>query len=115
MGLVIGQVAIDTSDPQRLAKWWVEQVSGKITIDTGNYVFVSTESGANLCFQKVAEPTPGKNRLHMDCFATDVTAEVERLLAAGATLVANHETTEGFAWTVLADPDGNLFCVVPAE
>jgi predicted enzyme related to lactoylglutathione lyase len=44
----------------------------------------------------------------------DVDAEVARLVAAGAGFVAEHEA-EGFAWTVLADPDGNQFCVVPTE
>jgi hypothetical protein len=43
-----------------------------------------------------------------------VASEVAKFLAAGAEFVAQHEV-EGFSWTVLADPDGNQFCVCPAE
>ncbi|GAA2382949.1 hypothetical protein GCM10009855_23890 [Gordonia cholesterolivorans] len=64
-----------------------------------------------IAFQKVADPTPGKNRIHLDLRADDRTAEVERLIAAGATLVAERSMGDGFAWTTLADPDGNQFCV----
>ncbi len=58
--------------------------------------------------------TPGKNRLHLDLAGPDRQAEVERLVAAGANLVAEHSLDGGFTWTVLADPDGNQFCVAAA-
>jgi predicted enzyme related to lactoylglutathione lyase len=117
VSVTIRQVAIDTADPQRLADWWAEQTGGVVYADLGQYVMVgigSRENGFSLCFQRVDEPTPGKNRLHLDCSATDVDAEVRRFVAAGAKLVRQHKT-DGFAWTVLADPDGNQFCVVPAD
>ncbi|MDR1213884.1 MAG: VOC family protein [Propionibacteriaceae bacterium] len=114
MSVKISGVTMDTLDPQRLAQWWADQIDGQIAADLGGVVFVSTESGVNLCLQRVPEPTPGKNRLHLDCTTTDVESEVAKFLAAGAELVAQHEV-EGFAWTVLADPDGNQFCVCPAE
>jgi predicted enzyme related to lactoylglutathione lyase len=113
MSVTISQVAIDTTDPQRLAKWWAEQTDGVIYADLGNFVMVgigSRENGFSLCFQKVNEPTPGKNRVHLDCSATDVDAEAQRLVAAGAAFVAKHEV-DSFAWVVLADPDGNQFCL----
>ncbi|MDR1264304.1 MAG: VOC family protein [Propionibacteriaceae bacterium] len=117
MSVTIRQVAIDTSDPHRLANWWAEQTGGVIYADLGQYVMVgigSRENGFSLCFQKVDEPTPGKNRVHLDCCAADVDAEAARLVAAGAAFVASHEH-DGFAWTVLEDPDGNQFCVVPTN
>jgi hypothetical protein len=53
----------------------------------------------------------GKNRLHLDLYTSEPDAEVERLLALGATCHArNVEPDDDF--TVLADPEGNLFCVV---
>lgn len=58
----------------------------------------------------MADPTPGKNRLHLDVAAEDVDAEVVRLLEAGATHVSDQEMP-GFRWVVLAYPDGNQFCV----
>jgi predicted enzyme related to lactoylglutathione lyase len=117
MSVTINQVAIDTTDPQRLAAWWAEQTGGVIYADTGTFALLGVgtkENGFSLCFQKVEEPTPGKNRLHLDCSAADVEAETDRLVAAGATFVASHEN-DGFAWTVLADPDGNQFCLIPAK
>ena len=66
--------------------------------------------GPGLAFQKVDDPTPGKNRVHIDFTAADVEAEVKRLVDLGAS-----ETGRGnfgdFGWVVLADPDGNAFCV----
>ena len=54
-----------------------------------------------------------KNRVHLDLTPTDRTRdeEVERLLGIGATLVADHRRPDGTGWVVLADPEGNEFCV----
>jgi predicted enzyme related to lactoylglutathione lyase len=68
-----------------------------------------------LGFQKVADPTPGKNRLHLDLHVdTDLDATVRELLAAGATLVGDRGD-ESFRWITLADPQGNQFCVAGGE
>ena len=67
-----------------------------------------------LAFQKVSDPTPGKNKLHVDFAAADLDAEVDRLVAAGATLVG-HRGDESFRWVTLADPQGNEFCVAQSE
>ncbi|MDR0959106.1 MAG: VOC family protein [Propionibacteriaceae bacterium] len=117
MSLSLRQVAIDTTDPQRLATWWAEQTGGVVYADIGDFIMVGIgdkETGFTLCFQRVEEPTPGKNRIHLDYTSDDVGAEAARLVAAGATHVADH-VNGGFAWTVLADPDGNQFCVLPLE
>ena len=63
-----------------------------------------------MSFQKVEDPTPGKNKLHLDLMAEDVDTEVERLLAVGASLV-ERRGDDNFRWVTLADPDGNQFCV----
>jgi hypothetical protein len=61
--------------------------------------------------QLVPEPRVGKNRLHFDLYAADQKREVERLLGIGATLhPRTPEPDEDFI--VLADPEGNLFCVI---
>jgi hypothetical protein len=107
-------VTFDTTDPRRLAAWWADQTSGQIVADMeGFFVMVALPGGFTLGFQKVGDPTPGKNKLHLDCGSVDPAAEVERLIAAGATFVAKHDEDPTFAWTVLADPDGNQFCVAP--
>ncbi len=53
---------------------------------------------------------PGKNRVHFDSHVPDRLAEVARLVSLGATEVGVHNVP-GLTWTVLADPDGNQFCV----
>lgn len=64
-----------------------------------------------LFFTEVPEPKAGKNRLHPDLTTKDLAAEVARLLALGATHLADH-TEDGTTWATLADPEGNEFDVV---
>jgi hypothetical protein len=70
--------------------------------------------GPQVYFQRVPEDKSGKNRLHICLQPTDRTrdAEVERLLGLGATHAADHREPDGTGWTVLADPEGNEFCVL---
>ena len=69
-------------------------------------------SGWQMCFIAVPDPTPGKNKLHLDFSCPDREAEAERLVAAGARLV-RRDAMDGddYGWIVMADPEGNLFCV----
>ncbi|MCL2467334.1 MAG: VOC family protein [Micrococcales bacterium] len=112
MSISVGMVTFDTTDARALAAWWAEQTGGTVVDEMeGFFVMVTTPTGVDLGFQKVPDPTPGKNRLHLECGSADPGTEVERLVAAGATLVAFHDEIPDFTWTVLADPDGNQFCV----
>ncbi|MDR1823826.1 MAG: VOC family protein [Bifidobacteriaceae bacterium] len=116
MSVSIQMVTFDSADPRPLAEWWAQQTDGNIVADMdGFFIMVHTPGGLNLGFQKVADPTPGKNRLHLDTGASDPEAEVDRLVAAGATLVAIHNEDPTFTWTVLADPEGNQFCVAAMQ
>jgi predicted enzyme related to lactoylglutathione lyase len=63
-----------------------------------------------LLFQKVPEPKPGKNRVHVDLRVEDMAAEIDRLVGLGATVLARRNMG-AFHWTVLADPEGNEFCI----
>jgi predicted enzyme related to lactoylglutathione lyase len=63
-----------------------------------------------IIFQRVPEPKTGKNRVHMDYEAGDRSAEVERLVALGGRIVRELDENEG-RWTIMADPEGNEFCV----
>jgi hypothetical protein len=59
----------------------------------------------------------GKNRLHLDLVPTDRTRdeEIERVLGLGATEVADRRNPDGTGWMVLADPEGNEFCIVRSD
>ncbi|MFT3900549.1 MAG: VOC family protein [Gordonia sp. (in: high G+C Gram-positive bacteria)] len=112
MTISVGMITFDTLDPLPLARWWADQTGGTIVEENeGWFVTVATGEGKPmLAFQKVDDPTPGKNRVHLDLITEDREAEVQRLLAGGATLVARREMP-GLEWVTLADPDGNQFCV----
>jgi len=64
----------------------------------------------DILFQKVPEPKVVKNRAHIDFDAGDMTAEVARLVSLGAGVIAERNLGD-FRWTVVADPEGNEFCV----
>lgn len=110
MTLSIGMITCDTTDPLPLATWWADALGGQV-VDPyeGGYVLV-VGGPVMLAFQKVDDPTPGKNRLHLDLSASDLDPEVDRLVASGATLV-ERRGDDSFRWVTLVDPGGNEFCI----
>lgn len=110
MALKVEMVTFDCSDPAKLAGWWAEQFDGTTReLLPGEFVVVARTDGPRLGFQKVPDPAPGKNRVHLDFTTKDLDAEVLRLVAAGASEVGRHQVGESFRWVVLADPEGNAF------
>lgn len=111
MALTLGMITTDTTDATSLSTWWAEQTGGTVVeTNDGWFVVVRPPGGPLLAFQQVEDPTPGKNRLHLDLGAPDLDAEVERLTGAGASVVAQREMGD-FRWVTMADPAGNEFCV----
>ncbi len=108
-------LTIDCIDPERLARFWTEALGYSDVGQAGEFwpLFPSAESEPVIVLQKVAEPKSGKNRMHLDIHVDDLDAEVERLRSLGARN-AHHERHEGHGhtWFVMADPEGNEFCVV---
>lgn len=113
--MTVGMISFDTTDAASLAAWWAKHTGGTAEDQSGGggwFVTVDAPGMPTLGFQKVADPTPGKNRLHLDLGSSDPAAMIAALTADGATLVAEHTIPGGdFSWTVMADPDGNQFCV----
>jgi len=115
MALNVEMVTFDCADPVQLAQWWARQFDGETQeLIPGEFIAVIRPDGPRLGFQKVDDPTPGKNRVHLDFGAPDVDAEVARLKSAGATEVGRHSIGDSFRWVTLADPAGNAFCVAGA-
>ncbi|WIM86147.1 VOC family protein [Candidatus Mycobacterium wuenschmannii] len=115
MALNVEMITFDCADPARLAQWWAEQFDGTTQeLIPGEFIAVARPDGPKLGFQKVDDPTPGKNRVHLDFGAADVDAEVDRLKSAGATEVDRHSIGDNFRWVVLNDPAGNAFCIAGA-
>ncbi|AQZ66476.1 unnamed protein product [[Actinomadura] parvosata subsp. kistnae] len=116
-------VVIDCRHPASLARFWAAALDAyevapydeaelarlrSIGVDDPeDDPTVLVEGGpVRLWFQRVPERKIVKNRLHLDLRADDPDAEMERLLGLGAELVRTHDD-----WTVLADPEGNEFCL----
>jgi predicted enzyme related to lactoylglutathione lyase len=109
-------VVIDCSDLGRAADFWTG-VLGYVTESTGSGSYQALLPpdgvGAEILLQRVPERKQGKNRLHLDLRTRDLEPEVERVTGLGAVvLTAEPITEEGMRWHVLADPDGNEFCVL---
>jgi hypothetical protein len=112
MTLTVEMITFDCDDPDELAGWWAGVLDGTVNpLMAGEFVVVVCADGPNLGFQKVDDPTPGKNRLHIDFHGADMESEVERLVGLGATETDRHDLGEDFRWVVLTDPEGNAFCV----
>ncbi len=112
MAIGVEMITVDSLDPDRLAAWWATAAGGELTaLMPGEFVFVTLPSGLRLGFQRVEDPTPGKNRVHVDFHTEDLEAETARLVSLGATETGRHDFGSEFQWVVFADPDGNAFCV----
>ena len=113
----VSSVVINTDDPDRLAAFWTELLGVGISRRSGPY-FIWLEpqhdGGISVAFQKVEEPTGGKRRLHLDLYVDDLDSSVQQALDLGASHVEDH-TSGDFRWSVLADPDGNEFCLAPGH
>ncbi|WP_030797751.1 VOC family protein [Streptomyces sp. NRRL S-337] len=106
----IKDLIIDCVDPERLASFWAELLGRPVAARTGPYVWLARGEGPGVGFQKVAEPTCGKNRLHFDLASADPASERARIEALGGRLLDAY-AAGGFL--VMADPEGNEFCVIP--
>lgn len=106
-------VTFDTHDALGLAGWWAEQLGREVQAYGDEFAILAPGGTGQpaLGFQRVPDPTPGKNRVHVDLGVDDPAAAVERFVASGASRVADHTMPDGFSWTVLSDPHGNQFCV----
>ncbi|MBU7597913.1 VOC family protein [Streptomyces sp. P38-E01] len=113
---VLQNVAIDCANAYELARFW-SAVTGR-PLDPedrpgSRETAVLLAEGPVLYFNQVPEPKTVKNRLHL-CLRPETSRdrEVERLLGLGAQLVADRRNPDGTGWAVLADPEGNEFCVL---
>jgi predicted enzyme related to lactoylglutathione lyase len=110
--LTVENGTFDCADPRRLAAFWAQATGYRIEQRSERMVTLSPGEGGrpNLLFIKVPEPKTVKNRAHVDFGVSDIEAEAARLIALGATRGASHRE-DGFVWAVMADPEGNEFCI----
>lgn len=125
MTLRIQCLSIDSADPAKLASFWEAALGWRRTFEEEDEVALEPPAGSreddvvpDLLFLKVPEQKAGKNRLHLDLRPADQAAEVARLESLGAGRADVGQGPEA-TWVVMADPEGNEFCVLrpftPAE
>lgn len=105
---------LDCVDADALADFWSAALGFRRTAFSGQYVRLTdpAERWPDLLLQQVPEPRPGKNRMHLDIQVTDADPEVARLTALGASVIEPAHDDDGYLTTILADPQGNEFCVI---
>ncbi|GAB3434256.1 VOC family protein [Actinophytocola sediminis] len=112
----IMNISVDCADPFRLAQFWSAVLNlpvGAEDTPADDEVGISIGDGQELLFLKVPEPKTVKNRLHL-CLRPLIPRdeEVARLIALGATIADDRRLADGTGWAVMADPEGNEFCVL---
>ena len=106
----VNALIVDAADPVRLAAFWSELLGRPVVGRTGPYVWLQRENGLGLGFQETDEPKSGKNRMHVDISSSDPAAEQQRVEALGGRRLEQY-ADGGFL--VMADPEGNEFCIIP--
>jgi predicted enzyme related to lactoylglutathione lyase len=115
MPLRLHHIVIDTYDLPRLARFWTQALGWRVLSERDQEIVIGPDVTApvGICFMPVTDVKTVKNRVHLDLTtsAADRDAEIGRLLALGASRVDIGQTGQE-SWIVLADPEGNEFCVV---
>ena len=126
MRLRIQCLCVDTADPAGLAAFWQSALGWRRTFEQDDEVVLEPPEGSpedgvvpDLLFLRAPAAKAGKNRLHLDLRPGDQAAEVARLEGLGASRADIGQGSQ-VSWVVMADPDGNEFCVLkpltpPAE
>jgi predicted enzyme related to lactoylglutathione lyase len=115
MTLKLHHIIVDAYDLPGLARFWAQALGWRVLSQHEREVVIGPDELATvgMCFMPVSDAKISKNRLHLDltCEADEREGEIERLLRLGARNVNIGQTGEE-SWTVLADPEGNEFCVI---
>ncbi|HLT16192.1 MAG TPA: VOC family protein [Acidimicrobiales bacterium] len=125
MACFVSHTTIDCANAYELSEWW-KRLLGYVDLpDDPNEpgheecMIEDPETGHRLLFIEVPEPKSVKNRVHLDLRPREGTRdeEVERVVALGATIVADFRDRwgPGTGWVVLADPEGNELCILRSE
>ena len=105
-------IVLDVNDLESCAGFWSAILGKEISFKTDNYCRIGGDNATlSLLLQKVPEQHELKNRAHIDLDVKDLEVAVQRAVGLGGTKL--DEISEyGITWAVMADPDGNEFCLV---
>ena len=116
-------ITVDCIDPKKVADFWAAALDWKITFEDENEVSIELLDGSpevgripDILFLRNPDKKTLKNRLHLDLRPQDQNAEVARLRALGASEIEIGQSEDSdTTWVVMADPEGNEFCVLRAR
>ncbi|HEY5011183.1 MAG TPA: VOC family protein [Acidimicrobiia bacterium] len=117
MAARLTEIVVDSADPRRLARFWGDVLGWPVTDEDRGFSWISASGDYTahpmVVFVPVPEPKSVKNRVHLDVNPSGMeqAEELERLLALGATRVDVGQSDD-VPWVVLADPEGNEFCLL---
>ena len=112
-------IVLDCGDPGRLAEFWSAALGYAPGQPVEQFMVLRPEAAGDarphLILQRVPEPKSGKNRMHLDLHAAELDAEMARLIALGARRLQEAPNCLGaYCWYLMADPEGNEFCLAPS-
>ncbi len=108
----LDEVVIDCHDPVLLAEFWQRILGGYIVRQSHEWVALEPPTGITVSFQLVPEQKSVKNRVHLDVDVGDLDDAVTATVAAGGTKVGEVVYDEMGGFQVMADPEGNEFCLI---
>src|SRR5687767_3431685 len=115
MALSLHHIVIDAHDLPALARFWTQVLGWKVLSEREREIVIGPDETApvGICFMPAADGKLVKNRVHLDLNAgqDDRELEIERVVALGARRADIGQTGDE-SWTVLADPEGNEFCIL---
>ena len=115
MPVRLHHIVIDAHDLPKLARFWTQALGWQVLSEREREIVIGTDENApvGICFMPVTDQKIVKNRVHLDITteAQDRDQEIDRLIGLGAQRVDVGQTGKE-SWTVMADPEGNEFCVI---
>lgn len=113
----VSAVVINVVDLEKEQKFWSEYLGVGVAREVpGFFVWLEPQhkGGISVALQLSETHSEGRNPVHLDSYVDDVAAARKRIEELGGSHVEDHEIFD-FAWTIMADPEGNVFCIAPKE
>lgn len=106
-------VVVDTTDLEQAERFWSTLLRLEVVHRAHPYVYLNRicDGGPYLALQQVPEGKTVKNRMHFDIRVSDRAEASEQIVALGGRVIGDHQEGDFPTWTVVADPDGNEFCI----
>lgn len=111
MAIRLGSTVINCADIEVMTRFWSQALHLVLSPEEpGDEFRVLTGAGFNISLQVAKTPVHARDQMHLDLYSTDQAGDVERLARLGATVVRPHHDPDD-DYVVMADPEGNEFCV----